>query len=144
VLSKRRRRQPGVALRSVYQNWVTYPLQPTGGLVLVLDNNSACQCVRVVKQLSNRIDRRTGNADARKRVIPVCDRMLRYRGLDVTNGFYAVIDSISIRPELRIIDDRTQPRDSTKLAPQVIVRYPYNYRAFGSLEGLLGEKRLVA
>src|ERR1700687_225034 len=112
-----RRRQPGVALRSVYQNRVTYPLQPTCDLVLVLDNNSACPGVRVIKKLSDRIDGRTGNADACERVVPVRDRMLSYRGLDMTDGFFAMRDPIRVRPELRIIDDRAQPRDGTKLAP---------------------------
>jgi len=73
MLPKHWRRQPSVALRSVYQNRVTYPLQRTRNLVLVLDNNTAGPGVRVVKQLSDRIDGRTGNADTRKRVIPVRD-----------------------------------------------------------------------
>jgi hypothetical protein len=74
-----RRRQACVALRPVYQNRVTYPLQPAYDLVLVLNNNSTGPGVRMVKQLSDRIDGRTGNADACERVVPVRDGMLRYR-----------------------------------------------------------------
>jgi hypothetical protein len=106
VLPKHRWRQPGVALCSVYQNRVTHAFQPACDLVLVLDNNSACSSVRVVKQLSDRVDGRAGHTGACKRVVPVRDGMPRYRGLDMIDGFFAVRDAISIRPELRIIDDR--------------------------------------
>ena len=133
-----------MALRSVYQNRVTYPLQPTCGLVFVLDNNSGCLCVRVVKQLSDRIDGRTGNADASQRVVPVRDGVLRYRELDMTDGFFAVRYSISIRPELRIIDERAQPRNGTKLAPQIIVRDPDHDRAVSGFESLIRAQRLMA
>jgi len=133
-----------MTLRSVDQNRVTYPLQPTCGLVLVLDNNAACPGVRVVKQFSDRIDRRTGNADARKRIVPVRDGMLRYRGLDMTDGFVAVRDPVGIRPKLRIIDDRAQRRDGTKLAPQIVIRDPDHNRAISGFESLIGAQRLMA
>ena len=133
-----------MAHRSVDQNRVTYPLQRTRNLVLVFENNAAGAGVRVVKQLSDRIDRRTGNADARKRIVPVRDGMLRYRGLDMTDGFVSVRDPIGIRPKLRIIDDRAQRRDGTKLAPQIVIRDPDHNRAISGFESLIGAQRLMA
>ena len=112
-----RRRQPRLALGSVDQDRVTDTLQPACDLVFVLDHNSACLGMRVIKQLGDRIDGGTGNADARQRIVPVRDGMLRNRGLDVTNGFLAMRDPIRIGPEFRIIDDRIQSGDATKLAP---------------------------
>ncbi len=100
--------------------------------------------MRVVKQLSDRIDGRAGNSDAHERVVPVRDGILRYRGLDVTDGFFAMRYSIRICPELRIVDDGVQSSDCAKFAPQIIVRDPYHDRAIGSLEGLIGAQRLVA
>lgn len=144
MLTKHRRRQPGVALRSVYQNRMADTLQPTRDLVLVLDHNSACTCVRVVKQLSDRIDGCTGNAHARQRVVPVCDRMLRDRGLDKTDGLLAMCDPIGVGPESGILNDRTQPRDGTKFTSQIIVRDADHDRAVGGFKGLIGTQRLVA
>jgi hypothetical protein len=112
--------------------------------MIIFKNDPACPSVRVVKQLSYRVDGRAGNADACERVIPVRDRMLRYRRLDMTDGFFAVRHSIRVRPELRIIDDRAQPCDATKLAPQTIVRDPDHNRAICGLEGLIGTQRLMA
>ena len=144
MLPKHRRRQPGLALRSVYQDRMPDTLQPTCDLVLVLDNNSACTCVRVVKQLSDRIDGCTGNAGAREHVVPVRDGLLRYCELDMTNGFLAVCDPIGVGPESGIIDDGVQSGDGTKFAPQIIVRDPDHNRAICGLEGLIGTQRLMA
>jgi len=60
--------------------------------------------------------------------------MLRYRGLDMTDGFVAVRDSIRVPPELRIVNDRAQPRNGTKLAPHIIVGNPDHDRAIGRLK----------
>src|SRR5947209_3155444 len=62
---------------------MTHTLQPACGLVLVFDNDVTCPCVRVVKQLSHRVDGCAGHADGCKRVVPVRGRMLRKCGLDM-------------------------------------------------------------
>src|SRR5258708_1196120 len=100
--------------------------------------------MRVVKQLSDRIDGRAGNSDAGERVVPVRDGILRNRGLDMAEGFLAVRYAVSIRFESRIIDDGVQCRYSAELAPKIVVRDPDHDRAIGSLEGLIRAKRFVA
>src|SRR5437868_1298703 len=59
-------------------------------------------------------------------------------------GLFAVRNAIRIRPEPAIIDDSVQSRYGTKLPPQIIIGDPDHDRAIGSLEGLIGAKRLVA
>src|SRR5712664_1904330 len=98
----------------------------------------------MIKQLSDRIDGRTGHADGCKRLVPMRGRMPRQRGLDVTEGFLAVRDAVSIGPELRIVDDGLQSRNGAELAPQIIIRDPDHDRAVGCLEGLVRTKRLMA
>jgi len=143
VLPKHRRWQPRLTRRAVYQNRMTHTLQPACGLVLVFDNDVTCPCVRVVKQLSDRVDGRAGHADGCKRVVPVRGRMLRKCGLDMIEGLFAVRNAIRIRPEPAIIDDSVQSRYGTKLPPQIIIGDSDHDRAIGSLEGLIGAKRLV-
>src|SRR5258708_32795271 len=93
--------------------------------------------MRVVKQLSDRIDGRAGNSDAGERVVPVRDGILRNRGFDMAEGLLAVRYAVSIRFESRIIDDGVQCRYSAELAPKIVVREPDHDRAIGSLEGLI-------
>src|SRR5882672_2449462 len=111
MLPEHRWRPPCAAFRAVDQDRMTYALQRSRGLVFVLNNNAAFPGVRMVKQLSDRIDGRAGNTDGCQRVVPVRGGMLRNRSLDVTEGLLAVHHAIRVGLELRIVDDGVQSRN---------------------------------
>ncbi len=144
MLAEQRRRPSGVARRAIDQDRVADPMQGAGNLMIVVDDHSAGPRVRMVKQLQQGVDGRTGDTDPGKLIVPECRGLRRQRALNVIQRFFAVFYPIRIGPELGIVGDRLQPGDAAELPPQIVVRNAEHDRAIGRLERLIGTERLVA
>src|SRR3954447_8501458 len=143
MLSQHRRRPACTTFRAVDQNRVADTLQLARGWMRVVDNDAARLSVRVVEQLRDRIDLRTGHTDTRQHLVPVRHGILRQHGPDMIEGFLAVRHAIRIGPEFRVVDDPAQSADRTELAPEIVVSHPDHDRTVSRLECLVGTERLM-
>ena len=96
------------------------------------------------EELSDRIDRRTGNADLVERRIPLLDRSRGDRQLHMAQRFGAMDDAVCIGAKPGIVDDRIEARYRTELAPEIVVGHPDHDRSIDRLERLIGAKRFMA
>ena len=106
MLSQHGRRQADAAFFPDKRHGMTHAVETTGCGVVVLHDDLVRPGVRVLEELSERIDRRTGNADLGEGSVPLSDRPGRNRRLNMIERLGAMGDTICIGAEFGIIDDQ--------------------------------------
>ena len=121
MLSQHWRRQARAALLPDERHGMTHAVEMTSGWMVVLHDDLVGFGVRMFEELSERIDRRTGDTDLVERGVPRFDRSRRNHCLHMRQRFRAMPDPIRIGAEFGIVHDRLEPRDSAELAPEVVI-----------------------